>query len=502
MRSKNALKNIFAALLYEIILFVFGMIMPRLIIISYGSEVNGLTSTINQMLNVISLLQAGAVGASIYMLYKKVANEEYEKVSEVLYSSKKYFQRIGCIYLVLSIIFGVIMSLSLESLNLKIWEILISFVVLGFSGSFSFFFISGYDILLSAFQNRWLLSVASTIERFVYFSALVIVIKLNLHFTFMYLAVLFGRICQVVFLKIITSLKYGRIINRNPENKNVHIPNRGYLFSSTASEQIITSSPTLLITYILGLAYSSVYSLYALIYSSLQTIVNAVHLSLSAILGNLVAKGDEKEINRVLNLVCYTFAMIGAFLGSCCIFLIMPFMAIYTKGITDIDYQYPTLAVLITVCILTYSIRMPYSIVSTIFGLFKSILKAVLISGVIGVAVAALMLYFYGISCALVGMFVYHLLVTIILIVALKKNISWDPTYKMGSRIGIMSILAVVLWIIQIFYLALLIVGLFGSLPHFCVQLSFSVSYFFTRWFFEKMNYPNTAIFQKSVSKD
>ena len=73
MRSLSTLKNMIASLACEIMLVLFGLVVPRLIIETYGSEVNGLTSTITQVLSILNLLQAGAVGASIFQMYKPIA---------------------------------------------------------------------------------------------------------------------------------------------------------------------------------------------------------------------------------------------------------------------------------------------------------------------------------------------------------------------------------------------------------------------------------------------
>ena len=88
------MKNLFFSLAYEALLILLGLILPKLIIATYGSEVNGLTSTINQILIVINLLQAGAVGASIYQMYAPVANNDQEEINRIMSTSQRYFRRL------------------------------------------------------------------------------------------------------------------------------------------------------------------------------------------------------------------------------------------------------------------------------------------------------------------------------------------------------------------------------------------------------------------------
>ena len=149
MRSRSALKNVIMSLAYEIILVLFALFMPRLIIGTYGSEVNGLTSTVTQVLQILNLLQAGAVGASIFQMYKPVAERDYVQVSRVIRASQRYFTKIGSIFLALVLVLAPAMGFGIKS-ELELWEKTLAFVILGLNGAFYFFFTSWFDILFSS----------------------------------------------------------------------------------------------------------------------------------------------------------------------------------------------------------------------------------------------------------------------------------------------------------------------------------------------------------------
>ena len=129
MRSKNAFKNLIWYLGYEIIVFVLSVIFPRFIILTYGSSINGLTSTITRILSLINLIQAGAVGAAIYQMYKPVAENDYETQSAIIYSSKKFYYVVSVIYLTVSLAVGVFYGFYLENEELKFWAIFLSFFI-------------------------------------------------------------------------------------------------------------------------------------------------------------------------------------------------------------------------------------------------------------------------------------------------------------------------------------------------------------------------------------
>ena len=202
MRSLSTFKNLIMSLSYEVMLIVFGLIVPRLIIETYGSEVNGLTSTITHILSILNLLQAGAVGASIFQMFKPVAEKDYLQISKIIDSSKKYFCKIGVVFLVLVAIVMPIMGFGLES-ELAVWEKVLAFAILGINGSFYFFFLSWFDILFSSHQMRYVLSAAGIVDRLLYYGLIFAVLLLKLHFIFMYIAVLVASLVKILLLYII-----------------------------------------------------------------------------------------------------------------------------------------------------------------------------------------------------------------------------------------------------------------------------------------------------------
>ena len=115
------------SLLYEVMLILFGLIVPKLIIGTYGSEVNGLTSTVTHTLSILNLLQAGAVGASIFQMYKPVAEKDYLQVSRVIEASKRYFRKIGLVFLLLVLAITPFMSFGVKS-ELAVWEKAFAFI--------------------------------------------------------------------------------------------------------------------------------------------------------------------------------------------------------------------------------------------------------------------------------------------------------------------------------------------------------------------------------------
>ncbi|NLE63088.1 MAG: hypothetical protein GX612_04535, partial [Bacteroidales bacterium] len=265
MRTKNALRNTAFSLLLEVLLLIFGMIMPRLIILTYGSAVNGLTSAINQILSVLNLLQAGAVGASIFEMYKPVAEKDYQRISLIMDASKRYFFKLGLVFLGLVMAIAPLVAISKADAEIGKWEILISVIILGINGAYYFFILSWYDILFSSHQKRYILSIAGIIEKLIYYGLLFIVLKSGIHFMFMYVAVVCGSSIKVLYLYYIYKKNYAKYMMPVPKDNQYRIKNRGYLLWNQIATQAVESSPVILITALYDLKLVSVYAIYNLV---------------------------------------------------------------------------------------------------------------------------------------------------------------------------------------------------------------------------------------------
>ena len=61
-RAKKTRVNIAVALLHQLVTAVSGLLLPRFILLYYGSEVNGLLQSVTQFLSYATLLECGIGG--------------------------------------------------------------------------------------------------------------------------------------------------------------------------------------------------------------------------------------------------------------------------------------------------------------------------------------------------------------------------------------------------------------------------------------------------------
>ena len=91
-RKKKMMLNTASSLAYQLITIICGFVLPQFFLTYYGSEVNGLVSSITQFLGFISLAECG-VGAVVQStLYKPLAENDMTMVSKVVISSEHFFK--------------------------------------------------------------------------------------------------------------------------------------------------------------------------------------------------------------------------------------------------------------------------------------------------------------------------------------------------------------------------------------------------------------------------
>ena len=87
-RANKGIKNIVFGGGAQLLVLLIGLVLPRIIMMSYGSEVNGLFNSVNQVFSYIALLEAGIGTATIQALYKPLVNRDRNEISSILVDRK------------------------------------------------------------------------------------------------------------------------------------------------------------------------------------------------------------------------------------------------------------------------------------------------------------------------------------------------------------------------------------------------------------------------------
>ena len=419
-RNKKLQLNTISSLLNQIITLVCGFILPRYILSYYGSTVNGLVSSVQQLLGLISFCELG-VGAVVQSaLYKPLADNDDVLTSKILISARKFFDKVGIILTVYVVFLAAFFPLSQRS---EFDYMSTMFLVLAMSISYfaQYFFGVRDQLLVNADQRSYIQ---------LFYQSLTIVINTALSI------VIIKRGASMQIVKLVTSLVY--LIR--PIGLAVYVK-RNYKIDYTLklteepiqqkwnglaqhfASVVLQNTDTVVLTFFSTLINVSIYNVYNLVVTGVKQIVLSITTGIQSLFGNMLAKEETVLLGKTFGCVEWLLHTITVLVFTITGLLIVPFVQIYTQGITDADYIVPVFAVLITCATASYCLRLPYSMMVLAAGHYKQTQNSAIIEMILNVVISIGLVFWLGLIGVAIGTMISMTYRTVYYAVYLCKNI-------------------------------------------------------------------------------
>lgn len=405
-RSRSVIKNTIWEMGYYIVVIALGFLAPRFIILYYSSEVNGLTSTVQHIINIILMLQAGASTAAVFSLYKPIAENNYNAICDNINSAVSFFKKISFIFGGIMMVVAIVTPFVLKT-NLDKAFVFLAMIIMGAKSFTDLYFTAKFRIIFTAYQQKYFISIATLIEQAVYYGLVFITIFLHWHYIWIYVWFFAGCIVKIICLELMLTKSHPDLVRVKGNGKGNAIGGRNYALANELSHSLMASSITIMMSFMYGLAEASVYSVYALVSEALNLISTSLYSSFGPGFGDLYAQDDQDHSARVFSTFQYIFVMFSTFLMMCMLFAVVPFVELYTAGATDIDYVNYTLAAIMAAGGVFSAYRIPYNIVVSSCGFFKETWIQPVVSVVLCIGLA-LGFGTIGYTYVLVGSMVFY----------------------------------------------------------------------------------------------
>lgn len=426
-KSKITLHNTITSLALQFVTIISGFIIPKLILSAFGSETNGLISSLQQFLNYIALIEGGLNGVIMANLYKPLVAKDYKKVSSIIKTSDNFFKKISYILIAYTVVLAAVYP----------------FI---FKTSFSWGFIFTLTIILSIklfVQYCFSLSLRNLLnaDKRVYYVSLtqialiifdtisaVAVIKIfpNVHILKLVSAIIFAA--QPILYNRYVKKHYK--LDKNAKVDKQLLKSRWDGLAINMAFFIHSNTDITIISIFRGLKEASVYSVYALVTTGLKQLCQSLWRGLGPSIGKLYAAGDQKALNKRFDTFEYITFMLTYFLFSIAGLLITPFVQIYTAGITDANYYQPLFGALILIAEGIYIIREPYVNLAYSANKFKDIRLHAIIEVVLNITISLALVPWLGIIGVAIGTIVAMTYRTLFHVVYLRKNLINRPFSK------------------------------------------------------------------------
>ena len=388
-RTQKFALNSLTSMISQIVVMAAGMITPRLMIATYGSEMNGLVSSLNQFISYITLVEAGIGGAAIYSLYKPIAEQDQNRISSIVVAAKKSYRQAGYIFSAGIFILAVVYGFLSNAENVSFGTIFILTIILGVNGCFDFFFVAGDRVLLTADQRNYIISLATIINTVL--RTLIICVMAAHH---MNVLLLYGCAASLILIKAGIIVCYSRnnysYIDKNAYPDKSAMEKRWEVIYQQILGIVQTGAPTVLATILLNLVSVSVYSIYNMVISGINGVLSIFISGLPAGFGDLIARNEDTTLRKTVSEFEVAYYYILSIVYGLAYALIMPFVSVYTRGLSDSNYYYPLLGAVIVINGLLYNIKTPQSMLIVSAGMYKETRWRVTIQGLIIIVCGAI----------------------------------------------------------------------------------------------------------------
>lgn len=444
-RTTKFLYNTFFSAVYQIIILMAGFIIPRFMLQYYGSEINGLITSISQFISYFNLVEAGLANASIFALYKPLAENDHKEISAIVVATQKSYVTSGYIFLILIIILALIYPLSIHVTGMNYFDVFLLIVVLGFSGILDFFTLGKYKALLNADQRLYVVSVSSILYTILNTIILVAMAKLKINIVIVKIVSISSVLLRCLILYNYSRYNYSYINYREPPN-NRALNKRWDALSLQILDTIRNGSPIVATTFFLGLKDVSIYSIYNMVIGGISGVLSIFTSGLSSSFGDIIVKKQKDILQQAYQEFEFVYYNISSVVYSVTFIMLMPFIQIYTRGITDVDYYNPILGGLFVLNAILQSLKIPQIMLVIAAGHYKETkYQAVIQSLIVIVGSTGLGLKF-GLVGILLGLLCSNLYRTLSLILYVPKRITGLPIH--GTIKGIICVIVEMLIII------------------------------------------------------
>ena len=447
-RTKKLKLNVIFTVLNQLIVFLSGFILPKLIIDNYGSEINGLVSSITQFLSVIMFCEMG-VGAVVQSaLYKPISENDTTEISKIYCSAQRFFRNIAYILVVYIGILCIAYPFIVESKESWI-GIVILLLAISFKMFVQYYFSLTYRLILISAQMTFVPMLIGSVT-----------LVLNIALT--YLLIKLGRSIQEVqivssLIFLIQPVAFGAVVNRLYSlNKHITykeepIKQKWNGFAQHLASITQENSPAIILTVFTSVATVSVYAIYHMVANGIKLVFISFMTSVKSLLGDMYVKNETALLNKTFDMFEWASIMGATLFYTVAAITIIPFIEVYLGKNTDINYIYPAFGAIICLYMAVYTIRIPYSFMIQAAGHFKQTQNSAFIELFMSLILSCCLVARFGLIGVSLGAVVAIGYRTIYFVYYLQKNILYRNVQKTVFMAVIAISIIATIWLLSRF---------------------------------------------------
>ena len=424
--------NIAGSVLLQLVSGVCGLILPRFILLNFGSEVNGLISSVTQLLSYTILLEGGIGGVMKAAMYRPLANEDNAGISSVFYQISETFRKISVVF----IGFAVLLSVSMKFLVDTRFDWLFVFtmvLILSANTFFSYYVGLPHRILMTADQKLYVIQFTQIVATILNLLLCLLVMHLGGGIHMVKLASASVFLLNPLVQRLYVKRHYN--LSRNVRAEDVGTIQKRDGLVHHLSYFIHRNTDVVILSLLGSLNIVSVYTVYNMVIYVLEQLLASISSGLSGLIGRLVARKEISQLNRMVDRYEACNNALATAVATVCAILILPFVSIYTGGVTDAQYHQPVFALLMIWGSYAYSIRHPFGCVVSAAGHYKETKVGAVMEMALNLGLSLVLVKPLGLIGVALGTFLSMSYRTIYTVWYLSKHLLHRPIWRFMSRL-------------------------------------------------------------------
>ena len=392
--------NLVSGILYQVILIVISFLLPRLYLENFGSEVNGVLSTIKQIFVYMFLLESGIGLATTQSLYEPVAKNNHDKISAIISATNNYYCKVGFLYGAIVLVIALAYEFIVPT-NIAPGVVFGIVILTALPALFSYFVQAKYRILLEVDGRKYVITNSEIVLQLLSNVAKILVLLLTDSLILIQLVYCALSLLQLIYVYIHAKRRYKWLkVNAKPDYEA--ISQRKSVLVHQVSGMVFNNTDVLLLSFLCDFKVVSVYTIYNIFFSQIQTFITSIISGFSFALGQMFHT-DREKFMKVYNVYETFFIMATFVIYTLMAVFLLPLIQIYTKGINDANYTNVYLVLLFVIMNLLSNGKLPSNHVLEYSGMFEETKSHAIWEMVINLTVSVIAILKFGICGAIVG---------------------------------------------------------------------------------------------------
>lgn len=391
------------SVIYKAITIITNLVVQQKILITFGSNINGISSSISQFISYLALLEAGIGAASIQVLYKPLNEDNWNEANSILSATNKQYIKISAIFFSLLLVLSCSMPIIVSQQMDAILVVAITFIS-GLSSFISYLFTGKYTVLLNADKKVSVIYQVDSVLSLLSCGLRLVAIKLGLGIIVVQSILAIISLLKALILFVYVRKKYGKLDLKVKPGYN-KIGKHRSVFIHQLAGVVVNHTDITILTVISTLKNVSVYSVYNYIYSNISAIITTTFMQAAQATFGHLTNQEQDVYNDYYYTYEFFFSLLLYIIMTTALILTLPFVTLYTSGVTDINYISASISALFFVNQFMNLIRIPSLVTIQAYGWFKETQSGAIIESIINIVISVILLPVMGINGLLLGTF-------------------------------------------------------------------------------------------------